>query len=660
MRIPAFLSYCCFARMERFHFTVTMQTVFIVSILAVVVLTSLVHADGEYVQADIRYNATEGTFAIGVNDSFGPVAANVSTNLTFYVNGWDVVVAEGNEAFMSQSEENRLIGYRAAGYGEGFINYVRIYQNYVNSFVGPDGVNEMLLSSPQIKPWIERHMEYLHNRSLVSDDIGRQLGGLLALIEGLAEGYAAGNTDPTKVLNATQLFWLSFQAEVGDIITAYSTEDDIKVWTSLPQLDPRRPSRHCSALIRVLADDVYFAHDTWSSFNSMMRQYKTYRFEGRSVTMSGYPGVVHSIDDWYMTSNRLAVTETTNGVYNNSLFREYVRNGTNTISEFLRVMIANFLAPDAASWVTYFSTENSGTYNNQWMVFDMKQFTPGAALPSNTFWVAEQLPGSHYPYGVTAADKTDILNSEAYWASYNIPYFTNVFDVSGNLAQELQFGSFFSYTNYSRAEIFRRNYTDVVDVDSMKALMRYNNFMNDPLSIITNCKAATNGVCDPKYSAMLAIASRGDLNPPGGASKYGVNYQFLTRRNHCATDTKIALWSMMMNNSLTNTFTSVIINGPTTYQQPIFRWDTSPFANDATIIREGLPNEFNFPFMEFSVSVPAAIIPAASSNGSHGVAIGLGVAGGVVVVGVLIVLLVKSRKATSDASEQVNLVEDSI
>jgi hypothetical protein len=645
----------------------TYMSAVIVTVVALVALMTplAVQADGEYQSIDVRYNATQNKFAVvnsGDNSTFGPVAASVSTNFTFYINGWDIVVASGNDAFMSVSDENRLIGYRAAGYGEGYLNYVRIYQNFVNNFNGTNGVTDMLLSSPEIVPWIDRHVAYLKNRSLVGDDIGRVIGGMLALMDGLAEGYAVANSDPAKVLNATQFFWLSFQAEVGDIITAYSTEDDIKLWKAFPHLDMRRNARHCSALIRVLPTDVYFAHDTWSSFNSMMRQYKTYTFENRSVTMSGYPGVVHSIDDWYMTSSRLAVTETTNGVYNESLFREFVKDGTNTISEFLRVMVANFLAYDSPSWVRYFSTENSGTYNNQWMVFDMKKFTPHTGvLPADTFWVAEQLPGSEAPYGVTAADLTNHLNLEAHWASYNIPYFQNVYDVSGNLQQEMEFGNFFSYTNYSRAEIFRRDYLNVSDLESMKAIMRYNNYKHDPLSLISNCKQATNGTCDPKYSAMLAIASRGDLNPPGGEAQYGVNYAFLGLRDHCATDTKIATWSKMMNNTRSDAFTSVIINGPTTDQQPIFSWATSPFADNTDIIRVGLPQTYNFNFEEFATVVPPAIVPVlASSSSNHDVAIGLGVAGGVVVVVILAVLLGKTRKTTRDQSEQMNLVSESV
>lgn len=627
--------------------------------------------DGQTITVRVRWNATSNELRVHEDDSFGDIAALVTTNFSYFQTGWDIVDGEMNSSFAIVSEAQRLVAYRAVGFGEGFLNSVRIFQNYNNSFFGPDGSLATLESRPEIVPWIERHYQYLKNRSFVGDDIGRQLSGLLALIDGLAEGYAAANTDPAKTLNSTQFFWLNFQAEIGDIQTAYTTDEDVSLWQALPHLDPRNKARHCSALVKVLPDDVYFSHVTWSSFNSMMRQYKTYRFEGRAVSMSGYPGVIHSIDDWYMTSNRLAVMETTNGVYNVSLFQNFVKPGYRTISEFLRVMIANFLAVDAPSWVRYFSTENSGTYNNQWMVFDMKLFTPAdtntstlPTLPPNSFWVAEQLPGSEAPYGVTSADMTDHLNQMSYWASYNIPYFPSVFNVSENLEQQLEFGNFYSYTNYSRAEIFRRNESDVKDLESMKAMMRYNNYEHDPYSLISNCKAASNGVCNPKYSAMLSIASRGDLNPPGGAANYGVNYRFLTQRNHCGTDAKIAVWSKMINATasvydLSVPFTGVIINGPTAYQQPVFQWSTSPFANRTDIVREGLPDRFAFPFLSVTALMPPALQPAAvpASDSKHAVAIGLGVTASFLTAAIVLSLVLRTRAKTRDASEQANLLD---
>jgi len=78
---------------------------------------------------------------------------------------------------------------------------------------------------------------------------------------------------------------------------------------------------HCSALIKVASDysDVWFGHNTWDSFVSMTRIFKEYKFKTNeksekalTIAMSSYPGAINSIDDFYITSQDLYVTETTN------------------------------------------------------------------------------------------------------------------------------------------------------------------------------------------------------------------------------------------------------------------------------------------------------------------------------------------------------------
>ena len=57
---------------------------------------------------------------------------------------------------------------------------------------------------------------------------------------------------------------------------------------------------------------------------------------------------------------------------------------------------------------------------------------------------------------VEAKDQTDILQ-EGYWASYNIPFYEDIFNVSGYSAAVEAHGTEFSYQLCPRAKIFRRD-----------------------------------------------------------------------------------------------------------------------------------------------------------------------------------------------------------
>jgi hypothetical protein len=312
-------------------------------------------------------------------------------------------------------------------------------------------------------------------------------------------------------------------------------------------------------------------------------------------------------------------------------------------------MIANYLADSAEEWVNIFSTENSGTYNNQWMIFDMKRFTKGEPLPPGTFWVAEQLPGGGFPFGITAADQSAELTDRSYWASYNLPFYPNVFNLSGVMKRYAAEGDLYSYSNCSRARIFRRNQSAVNSVTDMELLMRYNNFQHDPLSRIPNCADATGGVCHPPYSAMLAVAARGDLNPKGGEAQYGIDFRSLALKSDGTTDAKVAAWSRVTSQWVEST----IANGPTSIQQPIFRWSTSPFANDSDIVRDGLPDEWTFGFVTVAVSMPL-VEQSVPLRLNFDIVVGSLLS--VVVAGVLIFLVVRSCRRSVDKGVQTALL----
>jgi hypothetical protein len=72
----------------------------------------------------------------------------------------------------------------------------------------------------------------------------------------------------------------------------------------------------------------------------------------------------------------LTVIETTLDNYNDDLYRNLQPT---SVPEWMRVIVANRLANSGREWVKKFFMFNDGTYNNEWMIADFKQFTPGRA-----------------------------------------------------------------------------------------------------------------------------------------------------------------------------------------------------------------------------------------------------------------------------------------
>jgi hypothetical protein len=285
---------------------------------------------------------------------------------------------------------------------------------------------------------------------------------------------------------------------------------------------------------------------------------------GVSISMSSYPGMVWSLDDYYTISSGLLVTETTINNYNNDLWRKVTPE--NSLFTGIRVMVANRLATDGRQWTKLFTLFNSGTYNNQWMVLNYNLFEPTKPLKAGVLWVLEQLPGL-----VVSKDVTNVLNETGYWASYNIPYFPDIYDASGYGKMKSKYGDYYSYKDTARARIFARDQKQVEDVDSMMKLMRYNDYQNDPLS---KCP------CNPPYSAVLAISSRGELNPENGTYPFPA----IGHRTSGATDMKLTTLDLFLLQQF------IAIGGPTYDPLPPFQWSKSGL-NERHF---GMPDKYQF------------------------------------------------------------------
>ena len=390
---------------------------------------------------------------------------------------------------------------------------------------------------------------------------------------GLVHGYNAASTTGNTIPRG-DLFWLNIFGDLLDLEQVFAY-----------RLNKTDHGFHaggftsCSALIKPVGGELYAAHDAWYYFNSMLRVLKKYTFcyhrtegsehlvPGYSMSFSSYPGVLFSGDDFNTISSGLVTIETSLANYNTDLYPLVKPRGV--VLEGIRATTANRLARSGKEWTNIFARRNSGTYNNQWMVLDYKLFKSGEkTLRPNLLWVLEQMPGQ-----IHSEDLTSVLQDQGYWPSYNCPYFKDIFDLTGAPAKVAEFGDYFTYESSPRALIFKRDHAKVKDVASMTKLMRYNDYLHDPLS---RCEA-----CTPKQNAEFAISARNDLNPPNGTYPFkGIGYG-----NLGGTDMKLTSVEMFRKRQF------LAIGGPTYDNVPPFQWSKFHYPN---ITHYGHPDLWKF------------------------------------------------------------------
>uniref|UniRef100_A0A8C9R8V5 Phospholipase B-like n=1 Tax=Scleropages formosus TaxID=113540 RepID=A0A8C9R8V5_SCLFO len=476
------------------------------------------------------------------------------------------------EVTTSEQYNDSLQAY-AAGAVEAAATSQLLYKHWMNTMVGYCGpfkydsgycrrLQDYIISNLL---WMEAQMETGRD-----PEYWHQVRLALLQLRGLEDGYNGQMSFPTGRFSVNPLGFLLFQMG-GDL-------EDLEAVLNKSAVSRALGSGSCSALVKLLPgnEELLVSHDTWNNYQSMLRIMKKYSFAYRSgafipgatQAFSSYPGSLFSGDDFYILSSGLVTLETTIGNNNPELWKFVTPKGT--VMEWLRNVVANRLAESGRQWTSIFSKYNSGTYNNQWMIVDYKRFRPGkAVVDEQLFTVLEQIPGL-----IVSRDKSKELFQKGYWASYNIPYYEEVFNASGCPELVKKYGDWFSFDMNPRAQIFRRNQSLVTDMESMIRLMRYNNFKEDPLS---KCKG-----CDPAYNGENAISARSDLNPANGTYPFGA----LRQRPHGGTDMKVTSFALVKE------FQMVAASGPTWDQVPAFRWSTSPYGK---LLHMGHPDRWEFP-----------------------------------------------------------------
>jgi hypothetical protein len=533
------------------------------TLIALLLLSSAI-CDDEVLQVSIKFNTTTGNYTLtdGIFSNEGDFIAGAKYTRSLESKGWDLLAIKTNPTKDDKQQAE------AAGYLEGYITNDRIWNHYRNMRVRtfkdqdlPANVREYLSLQ---ETWLESNYANSPN-----DPILLNAYLTLAQFNGLRKAYN-DHSVPERNIETVQFHVITSFGDLFDI-KYYNNTDAVPDFNTMSAEKIRlyfHENNHCSALWKVKEDmtDVFFGHNSWFVYSAMTRIFKEYNFnfnnpavKAKNVMFSSYPAVLSSNDDFYLTSQNLAVIETTNAIFEKTLYDKVTPNG---LLCWQRAMVANRLATTSQEWTDIFSQHNSGTYNNQFMVLNMNLVDlDNQIIADDALYIIEQIPG------YTETTNVSRYLKYGYWPSYNTPYSRNISAKSGidaMIEQNPKLRYLIDYNTCVRANMFRRDQCNVVDDLTFKKVMRYNDYKNDKLSL---------GLPGD------AIASRFDLNEESCGGAYDAKTTSVSKAKG--------------KNKRVN-----LISGPTNDQQPNFKWNDSNIC--AKSPRDGLPEEFSYTWIEYT------------------------------------------------------------
>ena len=549
--------------------------------LLVLINTEKIKED-EKIIMNLYYSKTSGKYVTKISSSIDKEALASATYVNSYQSkGWDFLTISSYEKPDNKFDDS--IKSYGMGYLEGVLNKDRIFSVYRNlmyfSFYDEDNkFPENLIQ------YLTKNLAYMKEKSLKykdEDPYWEHVYYIYNQMLGMFDGYNSVAENEKKI-DLIYFQMVVANADIEDAIYYNNmtkrpnfknmTLEEIRLYTAL--------HTHCSALVKVANDlsNVWIGHNTWTTYGTMIRTFKEYRFvsnkrneKSKVVAFSSYPGSLSSVDDFYYLDSNLVVMETTNSNFNDTL---YDLLKPESLLTWVRVMIANRLASSGREWVDLFKRENSGTYNNQFQVLDLNKIdTNKKEIKEEAFMVIEQLP--EY---TESGDATHFL-TKGYWPSYNIPYFKTIYEKSGYVEiienNPSSFDSY-DYSGSDRPVIFRREQTNVNSLEDFKKIMRYNHYQEDECS---------------KKNAAWTIASRYDLNVNGVGRPlcYG------------AIDVKfVSVKEITEGKNIVH-----IISGPSNDNQPTFSWSntTCHESNPIRWYHEDVVDTWNFPWIDYEVQL---------------------------------------------------------
>jgi len=465
---------------------------------------------------------------------------------TRYIQGWDKLRLKT----FSSSNGNPLIQCYSAGFIEGAISVKEIFYYYNNIHIFfqrskksvDDIKNFYSVININLRERIQK--ENYQNKNLNDSEFNQlaYIACLLAQINGLYQGYNS-QAEPDKKLDLLDFYFINSEGNFGDLksymkvnnmkfgsvqdfykkenlIEFYNTSDINEIWKNLTK------KGHCSAIIKMTETpdgkkDIIAGHNTWSDYSEMIRVLKitSFAFEGgkgifnmnpRKITLSSYPGVLFSGDDFYLLDSKVGILQTTLNVINKFSYKDLI-DMKNYIPEFMRLQICNFTSKSAKDWVETYKSFKNHMYITQWMVIDynlLNKLNKGEEVNDGLVYLVEEAPKS-----ILHKDLTKEILEKRFYGSFNLSYFPEHQSILG-------------MSHYKNIDFFDKNYNpryyilenlqgSVKDVNGFKNLMMYNGYGKSHSQIVDDPS-----LNDPNNG----ISARGDL---AGSLHGGIDFKVI-------------------------------------------------------------------------------------------------------------------------------------
>jgi len=440
-----------------------------------------------------------------------------------------------------------------AGFLDAYLSSERIYQAYGlyreqnNAKENwPDGWED----------WIQKNINYIEaNIKEPKNDYWKGMKLIIDQFNGMVDALKQTKPNDQKEIRPID-FWI-FQS-AGDF-------DDLESVIAGNQVKDPELTLKCTGMFQFAENysDIYFSQNTWSDYRDLHRYLKSYNFsvkefKAKSISLSTETGHINSIDDYWQADTGLFVLETTMHCFNKTL---YGMVKPESVLTWMRVYYAMLTSDNGKEWTDNFIKENSGTYNNEYMILDGKKFKPSEKPTSDLLWMIEQMP-AHY----IAKDITEDFVKQNWFPSINTPYFDDIFDMANYSAQGSDFWTYYKQPRYL---LIKQHQPDIKDYKSFQTFMRWNHYNEEGEA---NFGEPAQG-----------IEARYDLRPENG-TKYG-------KKNHFGgLDSKTSTITRLMKD-----LSFDAINSPVYENLPAFNFNDWP-----EISHTGLPAEWRFPWMEFA------------------------------------------------------------